>query len=537
MGKSETVPYFQMNAVELSLFAHRLNAFCAEMGAVLKRSALSPNIKDREDYSCALFNTKGELIAQAAHIPVHLGSMAYAMRDVVERMDWQPDDVVVFNDPFLGGTHLPDITVIMPVFLQNELMGFSATRAHHADVGGVSPGSMGIHTTLVDEGVVIHPGHWFRAAQEQTDFIRSFLEQARNPEERLGDLAAQRAACNTGVLRLIALASEMPVISGLEQLLAVSEAYGRNVVMDIPDGCYRFEDMLEDDGLHHGPFTIRVDVTISGETATVDFTGTAAQCSGPVNCPISVTAAAVFYAFRCLMPEGTPQTSAIFHPIRITAPEGCLINARPGAAVAAGNVETSQRIVDVVLGALAQGCPERIPAAAQGTMNNVIFGGENNAENAWVYYETLAGGMGAHANGAGLSAVQCHMTNTRNTSVEVLEMHYPLRIREYAIRRNSGGAGVFYGGDGVIREWEALATCEISLLTERRKTRPWGLHGGKAGQAGKNMLYTDGRWEKLPAKCMRVLHPGDRLRIETPGGGGYGQPLTTKTQGHKGKQE
>ena len=533
-----------MNAVELSLFAHRLNAFCEEMGAVLKRSALSPNIKDREDYSCALFDATGELVAQAAHIPVHLGSMAYAMRDVVAHIDWQPGDVVAFNDPFLGGTHLPDMTVVAPVFIQAERIGFSATRAHHADVGGVSPGSMGIHTTLADEGVVVHPGHWFRADREQITFIRSFLEQARNPFERMGDLAAQRAACNTGVSRLSALSSEMPVTAGLAQLLTASESYGRNTIADIPDGCYLFEDTLEDDGLHHGPFTIRAKITISDKRVTVDFTGTAPQCSGPVNCPVSVTAAAVFYAFRCLMPEGTPQTSAIFRSIRITAPEGCLLNARPGAAVAAGNVETSQRIVDVVLGALAQACPERIPAAAQGTMNNVLFGGHEKGEAtlfkntghtsqikpervaspcSWVYYETLAGGMGAHANGSGLSAVQCHMTNTRNTSIEVLEMHYPLRIREYAIRRGSGGAGAFRGGDGVIREWETLAACDMSLLTDRRETRPWGLHGGKAGQAGRNMLYTDGRWEVLPAKCMRTLKPGDRLRIETPGGGGYGK--------------
>ena len=513
-----------MNAVELSLFAHRLNAFCEEMGAVLKRSALSPNIKDREDYSCALFNAAGELVAQAAHIPVHLGSMAYAMHDVVEHMDWQPGDVVVFNDPFLGGTHLPDMTVVAPVFIQTEQIGFSATRAHHADVGGVSPGSMGIHTTLADEGVVVHPGHWFRSDREQTGFIRCFLEQARNPEERMGDLAAQRAACNTGVSRLIALSSEMSVTTGLEQLLTASESYGRNTIADIPDGCYRFEDTLEDDGLHHGPFTIRVEMSIADKGATVDFSGTAPQCAGPVNCPISVTASAVFYAFRCLMPEGTPHTSAIFRPIHITAPEGSLVNAHPGAAVAAGNVETSQRIVDVVLGALAKACPERIPAAAQGTMNNVIFGGTNDEGKAWVYYETLAGGMGAHANGSGLSAVQCHMTNTRNTSIEVLEMHYPLRIRAYAIRCGSGGAGMFYGGNGVIREWEILAACEMSLLTERRNTRPWGLRGGKAGQAGRNILYTGGHWKDLPAKCMRTLKPGDRLRIETPGGGGYGKP-------------
>jgi len=511
-----------VNAVELSLFAYRLAAICDEMGAVLKRSALSPNIKDREDYSCALFDAAGELVAQAAHIPVHLGSMAYAMRDVVKRLDWREGDIVVFNDPFLGGTHLPDITVVIPVFTGRICIGFAATRAHHADVGGVSPGSMGVHTRLEDEGVVISPGHWFKTEREQKAFLEPFLARARNPEERIGDLAAQSAACNVGASRLIGLSGEMAVSAGLEQLLKVSEAYGRSAITDIPDGCYHFEDVLEDDGLNHGPFTLCANVAITGETATVDFGGTALQCPGPVNCPMSVTAAAVFYAFRCLMPEGTPQTSAIFRPIRIAAPKGCLVHARSGAAVAAGNVETSQRIVDVVLGALSRAFPERIPAAAQGTMNNVIFGGRNTHGKAWVYYETLAGGMGAHAHGDGLSAVQCHMTNTKNTSIEVLEMHYPLRIREYAIRRGSGGTGAFCGGDGVIREWEALAECEISLLTERRETRPYGLNGGRSGQAGKNSLYTHGQWQSLPAKCTCTLKPGDRLRIETPGGGGYG---------------
>ncbi|MDQ6959866.1 MAG: hydantoinase B/oxoprolinase family protein [Mariprofundaceae bacterium] len=511
-----------MNAVELSLFAHRLAAICDEMGAVLRRSALSPNIKDREDYSCALFDAAGELVAQAAHIPVHLGSMAFAMRGVVERIDWQPGDVVVFNDPFLGGTHLPDITVVTPIFIREHLGGFAATRAHHADVGGVSPGSMGIHAALTDEGVVLSPGHWFRSGREQQSFLRVFLQRARNPEERMGDLAAQRAACNVGVSRLTALSAVMDIPRALEQLLTISEAYGKSAIADIPDGCYHFEDVLEDDGLNHGPFTLCASVTVTGETATVDFSGTASQCPGPVNCPMSVTAAAVFYAFRCLMPEGTPQTSAIFRPIRMTAPEGCLVHAKSGAAVAAGNVETSQRIVDVVLGALAQACPERIPAAAQGTMNNVIFGGRNNHGKAWVYYETLAGGMGAHAHGDGLSAVQCHMTNTKNTSIEVLEMHYPLRIRTYAIRRGSGGSGVFCGGDGVIREWEILAPCKMSLLTERRETRPYGLFGGEPGQAGSNALYSNSQWKQLPAKCTHTLKPGNRLRIETPGGGGYG---------------
>ena len=510
-----------MNAVELSLLAHRLNAVCDEMGAQLRRSALSPNIKDREDFSCALFDAAGELVAQAAHIPVHLGSMTWAMREVAAMLDWRPGDVAVFNDPFLGGTHLPDITVVAPAFADGRLLGFSAARAHHADVGGVSPGSMGLQTRLEDEGVVLPPAHWFRAGREQPETLRPLLERVGAPAERLGDLAAQRAAAATGVARLLELQGETDIRAGMAELLDASEAWGRRAVADIPDGVWRFEDALEDDGLGHGPLPIRVAIAVRGEEAEVDFEGSAPQSPGPVNCPLSVTAAAVFYVFRCLMPAHAPQTAGIFRPVRIRAPEGSLVNARPGAAVAAGNVETSQRIVDAVLGALARAMPERIPAAAQGTMNNVLFSGEAGGAR-WTYYETLGGGMGAHAGGPGLSAVQCHMTNTRNTSIEVLEMHYPLRVRRYAIRGGSGGCGARGGGDGLVREWEALADCRVSLLTERRASRPWGLEGGEDGAAGRNRLKAGAEWRELPAKGEWDMRAGDVLRVETPGGGGHG---------------
>jgi len=508
-----------LNAIELSIFGHRLAAICEEMGAVLARSALSPNIKDREDFSCALFDTQGALVAQAAHIPVHLGSMAYCMRDIAHAFDWRDGDVVVFNDPFRGGTHLPDITVVMPVFSEGALLGFAATRAHHTDVGGCSPGSMGVHTRLADEGIVLSPRRWMHQEKEDPAALATLMAAVRNPAGRQGDLAAQRAACAIGARRLIALHTEIAVPAGFAQLLESSEAYGRDAISAIPNGCYVFEDTIEDDGTGSGPLPVRVMLRISEDTVEVDFTGTAAQCDGPMNCPLSVTAAAVFYVFRCLMPPETPQTSAIFHPIVLKAPDGCLVNARPGAAVAAGNVETSQRIVDVVLGALAQAIPDHIPAASQGTMNNVIFAGPD-----WVYYETLAGGMGAHSEGDGISTVQCHMTNTKNTSIEVLEMHYPLRILAYERRTGSGGKGAYPGGDGLVREWMALTDCALSLLTERRHTAPYGLAGGASGKPGKNMLRRHGKWQSLPAKCATDLHAGDILRIETPGGGGFGPP-------------
>ena len=510
-----------IDAVAISLFSHRLSALCEEMGAVLKHSAISPNIRDREDFSCALFDRTGELVAQAAHIPVHLGSMAFAMHDVVGRFDWCDGDVVVFNDPFLGGTHLPDITVVMPIFIKAVLVGFSATRAHHADIGGKSPGSMGLETSLADEGMVISPCYWFVAGEEQPALAASFYQRVRAPDERLGDLSAQRAACAVGAMRLAAYEPEK-LQTMFTQLMAVSSRYGRQCIAAISDGVFCFADALEDDGCGNGPLMIRVRVTIAGETACVDFTGTDLQTTGPVNCPLAVTAASVFYVFRCLMPKHVPQTAAVFEPITITTEAGSLVHAGAGAAVAAGNVETSQRIVDVLLGALAQAIPERIPAAAQGTMNNVIFGGGDQADNTWVYYETLAGGMGAHASGNGLSAVQCHMTNTKNSSIEVLEMHYPLRLRAYALCHGSGGAGLHHGGDGLIREWEVLESCHLSLLSERRTNAPWGLAGGEAGRSGINSICRDGVWSVLPGKCTTRLTTGDRLRVETPGGGGYG---------------
>ncbi len=508
-----------MDAIEISLLANRLNAICEEMGAILRHSALSPNIRDRGDYSCALFDVHGELVAQAAHIPVHLGSMGFAMRQIVSRHAWREGDVMVFNEPSPAGTHLPDITLLMPVFAGAEHIGFTASRAHHADVGGVVPGSMGLCRSLKEEGVVIAPGWWWRDGKENPAHLRNLLRAARDPSERLADLSAQRAACLCGCQRMRELHDDAPLPPRLAVLMQRAEAYGRVSIARIPDGVYEAEDALEDDGFGHEDLRIRLRLTICGEQAELDFSGTVGASEGPFNCPLAVTAAAVSYVFRCLMPEEAPQSSAIFRCLRLRVPPGCLLDAQGDVALAGGSVETSQRIVDVLLAALHQALPEAIPAAAQGTMNNTIFGGED-----WTYYETLAGGMGASPGADGATAVQCHMTNTANTSIEVLESRYPLRVHRYAIRHGSGGAGLRRGGDGLVREWEVLAPCTLSLLGERRRGGPPGLAGGHAGQPGENACWRDGHWRSLPAKCCLSLKPGDRLRVCTPGGGGYGAP-------------
>ncbi|RME85907.1 MAG: hydantoinase B/oxoprolinase family protein [Zetaproteobacteria bacterium] len=504
--------------VRLAVFAHRLQAICDEMGARLRRAAVSPNIRDRLDFSCALFSADGELLAQAAHIPVHLGSMAFAMRGVVARLNWRKGDLVVFNDPFEGGTHLPDVTVAMPLFIGDTRVGFAACRAHHAEIGGRAPGSMGTATRLADEGWVIAPTHWYRAGREAKAFVEAVQAHTHVPEERLADLAAQRAAVLAAQARVEEMdAAEFMALS--EALLAVAEGYGRAAIDALPDGAYAASDLLDDDGAGNEDLPIAACITIEGETATVDFTGTAPAAAGPVNCPLAVTAASVFYVFRCLMPPHTPSTGSVFRPIRIVAPEGTLVHAPRGAPVAAGNVETSQRIVDVLLKALAQAAPERIPAAAQGTMNNIAFTGAG-----FSHYETLAGGMGAHPEGPGADAIQCHMTNTRLASAEVLEMYAPLRVVRTEIRRGSGGAGRHRGGDGIVREWEALAPCRVAWLTERRGHAPWGLAGGEPGAPGRNLLWRGGEWRTLPPKGEASLAPGERIRIETPGGGGWGKP-------------
>jgi len=514
-----------MDAITLSIFSSRIAAVCDEMGAVLRRVAFSPNIKDRLDFSCAVFDAQGELCAQAAHIPVHLGSMAYAMHDIVRHVEWRDGDMLMLNDPYLGGTHLPDVTVIAPCFVENALIGFVANRAHHADIGASSPGSMPVSQNLYEEGVVIAPTHIVRDGNMLDAALDALMAHMRNPADSRGDFIAQISANRRGLNRLSDLVQGMGVQAfraALSALNAYAEKLASESLKTIPDGQYKFADVMDDDGQGQKNIVIKANVSVRNGKVTVDFSGTADQVKGNINCPLSVAAAGVYYVFRCLMPAHTPACAGSFRNIEIKAPQDCLVNATRPAAVAAGNVETSTRIVDAVMGALAKALPEKIPAASHGSMNNVAMGyagDENHA--AWDYYETIGGGMGAGKYGGGLSGVQTHMTNTLNTPIEVLEMKYPLRITRYALREHSGGMGARNGGDGLIREYEFLAPATITLLTERRTHAPWGSAGGGDATCGENIL----NHAVLPSKISLDVKTGDRLAILTPGGGGYGKKL------------
>ena len=511
-----------MNPVELSIFANRIEAVCDEMGAALRRAAFSPNIRDRLDYSCAVFDAQGQLCAQAAHIPVHLGSMAFAMRAIVENIDWQDGDMIILNDPYMGGTHLPDVTVVAPVYFDSVLLGFVANRAHHADIGAAQPGSMPLSSDLEDEGLVIKPQKLVLHHEVDEARLNRLMARMRNPAESRGDFNAQIAANRRGSRRLIELIGQMGAARYLEALAALND-YAQQLchssLKAVPDGEYCFGDVMDDDGLGNTDIPIRVCLRVRQGRVDVDFDGTSSQVSGNINCPVSVTAAAVYYVFRCLLPPQAPACAGSFRPISIAAPRGCLVNAVYPAAVAAGNVETSTRIVDVVLGALALAIPDRIPAASHGSMNNLAMGAVRNADvQGWDYYETIGGGMGAGAAADGLDAVQTHMTNTLNTPIESLEMRFPLRIRRYEVRRGSGGQGFRTGGAGIVREFEFLEPANATLLTERRVHAPWGLQGADNGRTGCNRL--NGR--ELRAKEVLSLRAGDVLTVETAGGGGWG---------------
>ena len=507
-----------MNSIELSLFTSRLNAVCDEMGAVLQRAAFSPNIRDRLDFSCAVFDAQGELCAQAAHIPVHLGSMAYAMKDIISQLDWHEGDMVIVNDPFLGGTHLPDITLIAPVFFEGNLHSFIANRAHHADIGADSPGSMPLSKSLDEEGLIIPPTHLIEQGKMNADFMSKILSSIRSGSAAQGDFSAQISANHAGVERLHSLIQSLNTstfLTALSELNDYGERIAQSVIDEIPNGKYSFSDVMDDDGLGHFNLKITASIDIQDQCVHVDFKGTSDQTEGNINCPLSVAAAAVYYVFRCLMPKQTPACAGSFRPITLTAPEGCLLNAKRPAAVAAGNVETSTRIVDVVMGALAKALPDKIPAASHGSMNNLAMG---SVTDGWDYYETMGGGMGASSSSDGIDAVQTHMTNTRNTPIEVMETSYPVRIKQYAIRKNSGGIGLHNGGDGLIREFEFLKPANVTLLTERRLSAPWGLNNGIDGGCGQNLL----NGKALTPKICFDVEAGDCLTIKTPGGGGWG---------------
>ena len=506
----------RMNAVELNLFASRVAAICEEMGVVLRRAAFSPNIKDRLDFSCALFDAEGKLYAQAAHIPVHLGSMAYAMGDVVGRFDWAEGDMLVFNDPYLGGTHLPDVTLVAPVFHQGRLAGFAANRAHHANIGCDTPGSMPLSQTLAEEGWIIPPTLLYRAGELRREVV--LPGSNRGPG---GDFAAQAGANEVGAQRLGELLESLggeQYLAGVAELNDYAERISRRALAELASGEYTFRDYLDDDGFSDNPVPLEVTLRLGDDSAELDFSASADQVRGNLNCPEPVVAAAAYYCFRCLFPPRVPVCDGLFRPLRLITRKGSVLNANSPAAVAAGNVETSMRLVDLIFGALAQALPQRIPAASQGTMNNVAMGNVDAAAGTrWDYYETLAGGMGAGPGGPGPDARHSHMTNTLNTPVESVEMHYPLRVLRYALRRGSGGEGRHRGGNGLVREYEFLATASLSLLTERRRIPPWGLHGGGPGRTGENHL----NGKPIPAKCMLKVAPGDRLRLATPGGGGF----------------
>ena len=511
-----------MNPVELNLFASRVAAICDEMGVVLRRTAFSPNIKDRLDFSCALFGPDGQLFAQAAHIPVHLGSMAYAMQGIVREQDWSAGDMLVLNDPYLGGTHLPDVTVIAPVFssVHQGLLGFVANRAHHANIGCDTPGSMPVSSSLDEEGLIIPPTFLLRAGKLQADAM-SILGSTESMGLQ-GDFAAQLGSNKIGVERLNSLLEafgEKKYQQGMSELNDYADRLAAIAIADLQKGSYRFEDYLDSDGFGQENISLVLNLHISSAEVELDLTESADQVAGNLNCPEPVAAAAAYYAFRCLMPEDAPACEGLFRRIKLRTRKGSVLNANRPAAVASGNVETSMRLVDLVFGALAQALPNKIPAASQGTMNNVAMGQiEPQTGDRWDYYETVAGGMGAGPRHAGLSAVHTHMTNTLNTPVESLEMHYPLRVRQYAVRKDSGGGGSQTGGDGVIREYEFLESAQLSLLSERRAYAPWGLRGGFDGAYGENWL----NGSRLPAKCTVAVEAGDRLLIKTPGGGGWG---------------
>jgi N-methylhydantoinase B/oxoprolinase/acetone carboxylase alpha subunit len=517
----------KFDPVELELFKNIFVSISEEMGAVLGRTALSPNIKERKDFSCALFNRKGETFAQGSHIPVHLGAMPLSVQAALRAVSFDEGDLVILNDPYRGGTHLPDVTCISPVFFEKELSFFVANRAHHSDIGGMTPGSMPLATEIFQEGLIIPPLKIVEAGRLNQQVFDLILANVRTAEERKGDLLAQLAANEKGKLRLVETLRKF----GFQKILRYTrliqdytERILRETIRAIPDGRYSFVDYLDDDGISEDPVRIAVEVKIRQDEAVLDFSASSPQVEGGVNANFAVTCSAVLYVFRSLIDGDIPFNTGLMKPLKIIAPRGSVVNALFPAATAGGNVETSQRIVDVLLGALALAIPDKIPAASSGTMNNVTFGGfDPIRQQNFAYYETIGGGMGASVLADGLSGVHTHMTNSMNTPLEALENYLPLKIRRYCLRRGSGGKGAHNGGEGIIREYEFIVPTQVSIISERRRFAPYGLRGGKSGARGKNSLISEGKRTSLHSKVNLKAKPGDVLRIETPGGGGYGR--------------
>lgn len=518
----------QAHAVDLEIFRNLFVSIAEEMGTVLRKTAFSANIKERRDYSCAVYDGAGATIAMGDHMPVHLGAMPLSVEHALRRFKLAPGDVAIVNDPFAGGTHLPDITAVSGVFFGSSKKAdfYVASRAHHADVGGMSAGSMPLAREIYQEGLRIPPVLLFRGGKPVDDMMRLILANVRTPEEREGDLLAQVMAAKRGEERLREIAGRYGlarVKRSAGDLLDYTERVTRATIAGIPDGVYRFEDCLDNDGITPDPVWIRVAVKIAGDAAQVDFAGSSPQVAGSVNANYAVAVSAAMYCFRCLIDAEIPYNAGLLRPIEVIAPDRSVVNAGLPAAMAAGNVETSQRITDTILGALAKALPGRIPAASSGTMNNLSFGGWDTLRNKpFAYYETIAGGMGASPKYNGRSATHTHMTNSWNTPVEAFEHEYPLRVRSYAIRGGSGGIGAHNGGDGIAKELEFLEPAEVTLLADRRERGPWGLNGGGDGKPGANLLRRDGVVETLPGKIRTMLRKGDILRIESPGGGACG---------------
>ena len=521
----------RIDAITLEVLRNAIAAIADEMNANLVRTSYSPNIKERRDCSSAVFDAVGRMVAQAESIPVHLGAMPYSVEAAIRSVSsFSPGDIVVLNDPYAGGAHLPDVTFVAPVFIEDRLIAFVADRAHHADVGGKEPGSLAGDTVeIYQEGLRIPPIRLWEQGVLKDDLLQLILANVRTPDERWGDLRAQQAACATGVDRMRALClrvGESILTDVMSAVLDYSERRMRHQVSELPQGEASFEDALDDDGVSGGPIPIRVCVRIRSDRIEVDFSGTSEQVQGPVNAVFAVTASATYYAIRAFTDPEIPPNSGCYRPIETTAPEGSIVNACLPAPVVGGNLETSQRIVDVVLGALGKLAPERSIAACQGSMNNLAIGGiDPRTGKPFTLYETMAGGFGARPTKDGIDGIHSHMTNTLNTPVEALETSYPLRVERYELRPGTGGKGRYRGGLGIRRDMTCLAeSVRVSFLTDRRATRPYGVAGGHPGAPGKNIVIRDGEEVVLASKGTTTLQYGDTISIRTPGGGGYGSP-------------